>query len=69
MPRAQDALERLSYSAHDRRRPHAREVFCQRRRKFIRLLLDNACDSALEKNSEKFFAARIYPQKRWKTSG
>jgi hypothetical protein len=38
-------------------------------RKFSRLPLDNARDRSHEKNREKFFAARRYPQKRWKTSG
>ena len=37
--------------------------------KFIRLPLDNASDHFDEKIFRKSFAARRYPQKRWKTSG
>ena len=45
------------------------EDFFASEAKFIRLPLDNAGDSSHENIFQKFFAARNYPQKRWKTSG
>jgi len=47
----------------------AAKKFFRVQAKFIRLLLDNACDRLHEKNLKIFSAAHRYPQKRWKTSG
>jgi hypothetical protein len=60
---------RVGPKGRQRQRRSAAPNFFARELKFIRLPLDNACDRSREKICSKFFAARRYPQKRWKTSG